>query len=457
MKVVFTTFFKESRGGGAGRVAYEIAQSFAKRHEVLLICPGLKTGLKKISPHLKYFQIRSAGQGDLAMPFLNNQNLKLIYDSLAKFAPDIVHAHDFSPLSLVTQFWTVNHQTPFIYTSHVLPTKTSHFIGEGYAFFGKLLDSKLFQRYFMIFFKSCDALIALNQVVKKNFTNLGFKQNVFVVPNGRDLKAYQKQKAIQISQKIKKLTFVGHICERKNQKYLLRVMRYLPKNYELNLVGSGLTPKNFQDLKQEAAKMKLNNVHLFGEIPYQKIPQVLGQTHVFVSASKMEVQSLVIIEALASGTPVVALSNETTDEFIDQSVGFWLRKKTQPEIFAQKVKEICSLSPSDYQKLCQNARKKVANLDWSKVVEQTTLIYQQTRILKQKQSQSQKASRLRRLKEILTLLPKSKFKAFLSKQIEKPFVVHKKGNNLFILALVVAFMGSFFLHLIDGFKTLKKR
>ncbi len=455
MRIAFTTFFKESMGGGAGRVAYEIAQAFAQKHEVLLICPGLKTGLEKVSPHLRYFRIRSVGQGDLAMPLLNNQNLKLIYNSLAEFNPDVVHAHDFGPLSLVAQFWAVNRQVPFIYTSHVLPTRTSPFIGEASAF-GKLLDSKLFQRYFMIFFKGCDSLIALNKVVKKDFASLGFKQNVFLVPNGRDLKAYQEQKTAQISQKIKKLTFVGHICERKNQKYLLKVMKYLPKNYELNIVGSGLTDKNFQDLKQEIMKMKLNNVHLLGAVPYSKIAQILGQSHVFVSASKIEVQSLVIIEALASGTPVVALSNETADEFIDQSVGFWLKKKTRPQIFAQKVEEICSLSLSDYQKLCRNARKRVANLNWPKVVKQTTLIYQQTRIFKQKQSQAQKVSHLRRLKEILTLLPESKFKTFLTKQIEKPLLIHKKGNNLFILALVISFISSSFLRLISSFKKLKK-
>lgn len=456
MRIVFTTFFQESMGGGAGQVAYEMAQAFAQKHEVLLICPGLKTGFRKISSYLKYFQIRSVGQEDLAMPLLNNQNLKLIYNSLAEFSPNVVHAHDFGPLSLVAQFWAINHQVPFIYTSHVLPTKTSHFIGESYAFFGKFLDSKLFQKYFMIFFKSCDVLIALNQVVKKNFISLGFEQNVFVVPNGRDLKAYQKQKATPIKQKIKKLTFIGHICERKNQKYLLRMMKYLPENYELEIIGGGLTPKNFQDLKQEVARMKLNNVHLLGKMPHQRIPQLLSQTHVFVSASKMEVQSLVIIEALASGTPVVALSNETTDEFIDQSVGFWLRKKTRPQIFAQKVKEICSLSSSDYQKLCQNARKRVVNLDWSKIVEQTTLIYQQTRTLKQKQSQAQKVSHLKRLKEILTLLPESKFKNFLTKQIGKSLLVYKKGNNLFVLALVITFIGSSFLRLISIFKKLRK-
>jgi len=44
----------------------------------------------------------------------------------------------------------------------------------------------------------------------------------------------------------------------------------------------------------------------------------------------------------------------------------------------------------------------------------------------------------------------------LTKQIEKPLLIHKKGNNLFILALVISFISSSFLRLISSFKKLKK-
>jgi len=455
MKIVFTTFFRESMGGGAGRVAFEIAQAFAKNHEVLLICPGLKSSFKKVSTNLKELRISSLCEEDVAIPSLNIQNLKLIFNSLSKFTPDVIHAHDFGPLSLIAQFWAVNQQIPFVYTSHILPKKTSRFLGEASGFLGKIFDSNLFQKYFLDFFKGCDGLIALNQVVKKDFARFGFKENVFVIPNGRDLKAYQKQKATQINQKIKKLTFIGHICERKNQEYLLRVMKFLPKDYELNLVGKGLTPKNFQDLKQKIEKMKLVNVYLLGAVPHWQIPQILGQTHVFVSASKMEVHSLVVVEALASGTPVIGLANETIDELVDKQVGFRFAKKTHPQVFAQKIKEICSLTPKDYQKLCLNAKKRVAHLDWSKVTQQTVEVYRQLIILKKEQSQSQKEKHLKRLREILEFLPELKIKTFLAEQIEKPLSKAKKGNHLFILALLFTFIGGFLFRLTGGLRRLK--
>ena len=44
MRVVFSTFFRESKGGGGGRVSYEIARAFARQgHETVLVRPGEKT------------------------------------------------------------------------------------------------------------------------------------------------------------------------------------------------------------------------------------------------------------------------------------------------------------------------------------------------------------------------------------------------------------------------------
>jgi ABC-type Mn2+/Zn2+ transport system ATPase subunit len=82
-----------------------------------------------------------------------------------------------------------------------------------------------------------------------------------------------------------------------------------------------------------------------------------------------------ILEALASGTPVVGLSNETIDEFIDETCGYCLPKKTAPPEFARKVKAICSLPKEEYEKLRKRASKKVQFLDWQEIVPQTIAVY----------------------------------------------------------------------------------
>jgi hypothetical protein len=121
-----------------------------------------------------------------------------------------------------------------------------------------------------------------------------------------------------------------------------------------------------------------------GKVDHNEIPERLERAHVFVSASRLEVQSLAVLEALSSGTPVVSLSNETTDEFVDDSVGYNLPLSTPPERFAAKIVEICGLPRGEYERLCENARKRVAHLDWAMVVESATRMYSEVIDLKRR-------------------------------------------------------------------------
>jgi 1,2-diacylglycerol 3-alpha-glucosyltransferase len=439
MRVVFTTFFRENKGGGCGRVSHEIAHAFAQqRHETVLICPGPRTEIKKVAPHLRYLQVKSVGEGDVAIPYLTVKNLQFIFNFLKSFSPQIIHAHDFGPISLVIQFWAINNQIPFVYTSHVLPTKTFDFaISESSKNLSRFLDSSLMKKYFFNFFKNSDALIALNKEAQKDILKYGFKNKIFIIPNGRDLKAYRACRLAKITEKEKQLTFIGYLSMRKNQKYLLRVMKCLSPNFTLNLVGSPINPNYLKSLKDYANKNHLKNVNFLGEVPYEQVPRILAKTHVFISASKMEVQSLVVIEALASGTPVVALSNETTNELVDDKVGFCLGKKTSPQVFAQQIKKICNLSPREYKILGQNARKKVAHLDWPEIVKKTELVYRELSTEKKKANVPQ-IKKMATFKELLSLLPASKMKTFLLKQLEKPRQKMPKKNIFSLILTVIA-------------------
>jgi hypothetical protein len=173
----------------------------------------------------------------------------------------------------------------------------------------------------------------------------------------------------------KTLTFIGYISGRKNQAYLLDVLRHMPGNYRLQLVGRPLNPDYDRQLKDFCGQHGLDNVVFTGQVTHSEIPAYLEKTHVFVSASKMEVQSLVVIEALASGTPVVGLSNETIDELVDAEVGCWLPSDARPETFAQCVERICALPQPEYDSMCARARDRVRELDWANVIALTVDAY----------------------------------------------------------------------------------
>ena len=384
MRIVFTSIFRSGSGGGAGRVAHELSQQFAKEHDVVMICPADKTGYFQAEDSLGIYGIRSAGDANFQMPELSTPTVRDLFEFLDDFSPDIVHAHEPALIGLISQVWARMNSVPFVHTSHVLPSKAVDF-GTGdtinvlnrspisdFAIHGVLSN----------FFSNCDALIALNQSAYDSIREFGYSGPVFVIPNGRDLVEYNSKEIADLSQERKIILFIGFLNERKNQAYLLKALKHLPENYLLRLIGKPLN-QDYQDtLDKYIKKHGLSNVEFIGQVDHERIPDFLASAHVFASASRMEVQSLVVIEALASGTPIVGLSNETIDEFIDQEVGAWLARNQKPAEFAQQILRICTLPDDQYRVMCQNARDRVAHLNWSNVVEMTTLAYREILTIK---------------------------------------------------------------------------
>jgi len=385
MKIVFTSLFQRGMGGGAGRVAHELAEYFAKKHQVVMICPADETGLTLLENGLLVFGIRSAGDDEFHMPALSARTVNELFDFLDDLQPDVIHAHDPALVGLVGQIWARMNLVPFVHTAHVLPSKVLDF-GTSDVFNVRWLKSSFSEsvtyRVLGDFYKNCDAIIALNESAQKSIREFGYEGLVFRIPNGRALSHYQVGDFASSQSSEKYLTFIGYLSERKNQLYLLKVLRKLPDNYHLRLIGRALD-KDYKDkLDAYCQKHNLKNVEFIGQLEHDEIPPYLADTHVFPSASKLEVQSLVVIEALASGTPVVGLSNETIDELISEENGAWLDKETKPSRFAAAVVEICSQSPDEYRKMCRNARDRVSHLDWSIIVDQTAEAYREIKKVK---------------------------------------------------------------------------
>ncbi len=377
MKIVFTSIFRAGSGGGAGRVAHELAQHFSREHEVVMICPADRTGYFKAENGLAVYGIRSAGDAVFQMPELSAPTVRDLFDFLDDFNPDIVHAHDPALIGLIGQVWARMNAVPFVHTSHVLPSRAVDFgtTDTIQGFRQSPLSEFAVHSVLSNFFSNCDALIALNQSAYDSIRDFGYSGPVFIIPNGRELADFNKRQITDINTARKTLVFIGFINERKNQLYLLKAIKYLPEDHLLRLIGSPLNQDYKEKLEKYIEKHNLTNIEFVGQVEQDQIPDILESAHVFISASTMEVQSLVVIEALASGTPVVGLSNETIDEMITDEVGAWLARNTKPSEFAEQIKRVCSLPEDLYREMSLSARDRVAHLDWDNVVQATTLAY----------------------------------------------------------------------------------
>ncbi|MEA3374838.1 MAG: glycosyltransferase [Chloroflexota bacterium] len=417
MKVVFISLFEQGEGGGEGRVAHELASHFSKHHDVVMLCPADETGLfKEEHSDLRVFGVRSAGDGEFRMPALSARTVRATFDFLDEFNPDIVHAHEPALMGLIGQIWAKMNMVPFVHTSHVLPARALDFGATD------VLDMKLLQgsfshsisrRILMDFYENCDAIVALNEPAREALRQFGYNGRLFLIPNGRDLRRYAACVSAETDTVEKNLSFIGYISERKNQVYLIDAHSHLPEQYVLTLIGKALKPEYEKQLKRHCEAQGLDNVVFTGQVPHEEIPSYLEKTHVFVSASKMEVQSLVVIEALASGTPVVGLSNETIDELVDDAVGCRVPKDAPPQEFAARVEHICTLPQPEYESLSESARRRVDHLDWSNVVDQTVLAYRE--LMEGKPSVTRQEGAV--LVDIISFLPSGEVKEILKDRI----------------------------------------
>ena len=417
MRIVFISLFRKGLGGGEGRVAHELAEHFSLQHDVVMICPAKETGLYRREDGLKIFGIQSVGGDEFELPALSGSIVRDMFEFLDGFDPHIVHAHEAASIGLIGQVWAKMNLVPFVHTTHVLPANPFEF-GAVDALNVRIMRSSfsesVLQRALTDFYDNCDAIIALNGSVMEALRQFGYEGRIFIIPNGRDLAHYERCTPADMTSSERNLTFVGHLSDRKNQVYLIRVASRLPSNYRLQLIGRALDPEYERHLRELCERNGCDNVTFTGQVPHKEIPRYLENTHVFVSASKMEAQSLVIIEALASGTPVVGLSNETIDELVDDSVGCCLPKDTEPKVFARRVQEICTVPPSTYEQICAKARRRVSDFDWSNVVDSTVEAYdillgQETEVTEEENSS---------LANLVSFLPDGEVKEMLVKRLD---------------------------------------
>jgi glycosyltransferase involved in cell wall biosynthesis len=391
MKIAYICSYSEIAYGGDSRVAWELARYMAKNtdDEIWMLCPGEKYCIKKdnIEPLLQIQYVPSVyvteGVG-LFSPTLSN--VSSLYNLLDNLNPDILHAHNFDPLAFVLEGWALTRKRPFVYTGHLLATQINQWqdFNLGKAMEGIISTS--LKTYTREFYRNCTKIICLNKYAKDDFVRFTkAPEKMAVIPNGHIFDNYLP-KSVNIEKDNEyNLLFPGYISERKNQLFLIEMLKYLktPKKVTLSFAGLFMT-KEYEKLVKQAIKTLPRNrrVRLLGYVKHEKLPSLYSKTHYMVSGALAEVQSLSVIESLASGTPVIGLANTTTSELLRGNNGRVLEKEASPEKFAKILDDFLSISNSKYEDLSKESIKSVGFLDYKNVSKQYSHFY--SSLLRQK-------------------------------------------------------------------------
>lgn len=381
MKIAIIVNYKPENECGVSVVAQDIAKEISKEHKVLYVCLGEKYKTKTVNKNLTYLKVPSVSVKQLDIPQLTPEVVKSLFKELDNFNPDVIHSQNLSFMDIVCMVWALKKNTPIVVTFHAI-------ISDGVLgyVFPKTKDIKVVKlikkppstTLVKQILKKVDLVIALNEFVKKSVLSIYPKIKIKTINNPRDIKFYNKLKTKSPSRK-KVFVFLGSYISRKNQKYLLHVFKHLPKIYKLELYGNKKTGFYYvKKLKKIISENKITNVNINNHISQDNVGKVLEKADYFVSASLKEAQSLVIIEALASGTPVIGLENETISELVNKKKGLSLPKETTPTTFAKRLQEYVNKSESSYTETAINCRKGLGKFDIQNVVKKIVETYKET-------------------------------------------------------------------------------
>ena len=163
------------------------------------------------------------------------------------------------------------------------------------------------------------------------------------------------------------LLFVGRIVPEKNVTQLLDAFSHIVAeipDVHLVFVGSG---SQLEEIRQRAAEFG-SGITVWGESMGTELLGWFARADVFVNPSCTENFCQTNLEALASGTPVVAARGGGNPEQVVDGLNGFLAEPDNPKDFAEKVITIFK-DPALKAEMAKHARPSIMEFDWSVVTE----------------------------------------------------------------------------------------
>jgi glycosyltransferase involved in cell wall biosynthesis len=313
----------------------------------------------------KWQQAELAGREISFFPLftLENDNFRSLIPTTLKYtaaligrnlASDFMHFHRLEP-SLVTLNWQ-GEKTLFIHNDIQTQIKA---VGDKKAILWRrfpaayfALENLLVSQFSQIFSCNTDSAQLYKQrypliqdrvaYIKNSFDNEIFYS---VSQEQREAQRQELAKKLGLSEKTRFILFAGRLHPQKDPILLVRAIAALNQPHtHLLIAGDGeLAAK----IRIEIAQLGLSNrVTMLGAVPIQELAQLHRISSVFALSSAYEGLPLVVLEALASGTPVVTTRCGETPKLLTADNGV-VSEQRSPEYLADALEQVI-LHPENY-------------------------------------------------------------------------------------------------------------
>jgi glycosyltransferase involved in cell wall biosynthesis len=364
--------------GGAETYAYELADGLGERgHEVDVYTQWVNDPDEEIDIHenVNVHRITKARKKLVTFETLYFSFKARRTIDFSQY--DIIHG-TLTPAStiLVTPFNDI--KPPIVLTGH----GTS--IGETKAVALETLEDYLLKFFFYPMNvvmdyqagRSADGIISISDHAQEELIHrYGFSEKkVQMIPHGVNTDKFQPQGETHpaVSSKKTTLLYVGRIGPRKGIDLALKSLSEIKdKEIELLIAGAG---RHKDHLEKTAESLDVaEQTRFLGYVSEDELPELYSSADVFVLPSLYEGFGLVLLEAMASGTPVVGTDVGGIPTAVDDGTTGLLVNRNVPSL-TTAINRI--VQNKDYRKeLRQNAIEKAEDTSWDSIVNSVEQMY----------------------------------------------------------------------------------
>jgi glycosyltransferase involved in cell wall biosynthesis len=350
-----------------------------KGHEVAVIAPSESAyfSLKKIDGLDVYGMpsVRGIVYSTIRLPLILflKARIKRIIKS---FKPDIIHLQDHFFISKVVVKVNRKLRIPIIGTNHFMPENITAL--SPWENINPLLDKILWKDFSLVFNQ-------VNLVTTPTETGAGIirpklKVDVIAISSGIDLKKFNPEgDTSKVREKYSIpdkpiLLYVGRLDPEKHIEEILNSVALSVREIDFCflIVGKGTRKTQLEQLTNQLGIT--DNVIFTGFVPDEELPDLYRLAKCFIIASIAELLSLVTLQAMASGLPIIAVNAGALHELVEDKINGYLYKEGDIHAILQHIEDIFS-NEDLYRQMSKKSLEFVQQHDMNKTLESFENLY----------------------------------------------------------------------------------
>lgn len=301
---------------------------------------SIRRALFKYNPFVLYKDLQS--------------QLKFLIDEYGPF--DLIHAHVFFPSGIIATLIKEQLKLPLVVTEHFSQVHNLSYTKDKNPRMNKYLQKTV---------DESDAFVCVSESLRESLIKtVESNKPIQVVPNV--LNETFRPLAKKSKHQFYNFVTIGNLYPVKNHILQLKAMLEMPQDAHLTIIGEGY-------MRTELEKFIQNNgledkVDLIGRVSRDRVAEILRNADAYLMTSFHETFCVAIIEALASGIPVISTYSGGPDRIIQDSYGALGLENATPGELASLMKQVMK-TDYDAVKISKQVRNKYGAEQFVKEIE----------------------------------------------------------------------------------------